>query len=284
MSGIVSSQKTSEVCENQSKTTEPLSKLRKSPSGGLVQVIGLGPGDIGLLAPAAREAIEKADLVLGYKTYLKLIANIAPHIPRQSSGMRKEVDRARDALKLASEGKRVALVSSGDSGIYGMAGLVYEVREESDYEVEIEVLPGISALNAAASLLGAPLMTDFAVISLSDQLTPRADLLRRVELVAQSDFILCLYNPKGRKRVEPFELTCDLLEKHRPPETPVGVVRHAYREKQEVEIIPLSKLRETEVNMVTIIIVGNSSTRVFNNKMITPRGYEKKYKFSKSQV
>ena len=280
MSRIVSFQKTSEVCESQTKTTESLPKLRKSPSGGLVQVIGLGPGDIGLLAPVAREAIEKADVVLGYKTYLKLIANIASHIPRQSSGMRKEVDRARDALKLASEGKRVALVSSGDSGIYGMAGLVYEVHEESNYEVEIEIVPGISALNAAASLLGAPLMTDFAVISLSDQLTPRADLLRRVELVTQSDFILCLYNPKGRKRVEPFELTCDLLEKHRPPETPIGIVRHAYREKQEVEIIPLSKLREAEVNMVTIIIIGNNSTRVLNNKMITPRGYEKKYKLA----
>lgn len=243
----------------------------------LVQVVGLGPGDVRLLAPAVREAIKAADAILGYKTYLNLIAEIAPHVPRHSSGMRKEVERAKQALELASEGRRVVVVSSGDPGVYGMAGLLYEVWEENDCQVEIEVIPGISALNAAASLLGAPLMTDFAVISLSDQLTPREHIMRRVEQVTRSDFILCIYNPKGQKRTEPFELTCDLLEKHRSKETPVGIVRSGYREDQEVEIVPLSKLREAEVNMVTIIIVGNDSTRVSNGKMVTPRGYAGKY-------
>jgi len=243
----------------------------------LVQVVGLGPGDVAFITPAAREALEAADVILGYKAYLDLITEIAPHIPRRSSGMRKEVERAKQALELAAGGKRVAVVSSGDPGVYGMAGLVYEVCQENNHDVEIEVIPAASALNAAASLLGAPLMTDFAVISLSDQLTPREHIMRRVELVAQSDFILCLYNPKGRKRTEPFELTCDLLEKHRAPETPVGIVRSAYRDGQEVEIVPLSSLRGAEVNMLTILIVGNASTRVYKGKMVTPRGYAQKY-------
>jgi len=244
---------------------------------GLVQVVGLGPGDLALMTPAVREAIETADAILGYKTYLDLIEDIAPHIPRRSSGMRKEVERAQQALELAATGQRVVVVSSGDPGVYGMAGLLFEVCEENGYNVELEVFPGISALNAAASLLGAPLMTDFAVISLSDQLTPREHILQRVEAATQSDFILCLYNPKGRKRTEPFELTCDILEAHCAPETPVGIVRSAYREQQEVEIVPLSGLRDAEVDMVTILIIGNRSTRVVNGKMITPRGYAQKY-------
>ena len=244
---------------------------------GSVVVVGLGPGDAALMAPQARAALESADVILGYTTYLKFIQEIAPDTPRHRSGMRQEVPRALEALGMAAEGKRVAVVSSGDAGVYGMAGLLFEVRDENGFEVEIEVIPGISALNAAASLLGAPLMTDFAVISLSDQLTPLPVILKRVEHAAQADFVLCLYNPKGRKRVIPFEETCRILAAYRGVETPVGIVRAAYRAAQQITVIPLADLPHAEIDMVTILIVGNSSTTVQNGKMITPRGYENKY-------
>ncbi len=246
---------------------------------GLVQVIGLGPGDTGLLAPTAREAIEAADIILGYKTYLKLIADIAPNIPRQASGMRKEVERARQALELAVESQRVVVVSSGDAGIYGMAGLVLEICLENEYQVEVEVIPGISALNAAASLLGAPLVTDFAVISLSDQLVPLAEIKKRLEAVAQTDFILGIYNPKGKQRLEPFNQACEILLRYRKPQTPVGIVRQAYRKDQQVTIISLKELPQAEIDMLTILIIGNQQTVVQHGKMITRRGYHTKYKF-----
>ena len=245
---------------------------------GLIIVVGLGPGELGHMTPAARQALESADIIYGYKTYLNLIADVAPHLPRAGSGMRQEVSRVNHCVDEALTGKRVALISSGDAGVYGMAGLVFEVlRERSLSDVPVEIIPGVSALNAAAALLGAPLMTDFAAISLSDQLVPRDEILRRVDLAAQADFILCLYNPKGKNRVEPFERACQILARHRTPDTPVGIVRAAYRDEQEVEIITLAQLPAAEVNMVTILIVGNSRTQLYNGKMITPRGYADKY-------
>ncbi len=243
-----------------------------------ITIIGIGPGAEAHITPAARHTIEHADIIIGYKTYLRLLKNIAPDTPRQATGMRQEVQRVNQAVDFARTGKKVALISGGDAGVYGMAGLVYEVlHRRGDDAVDVEVIPGISALNAAAALLGAPLMTDFAAISLSDQLLPRADILRRVDAAAGAGFILCLYNPKGKQRVKPFELTCEILTRHLPPETPVGVVRAAYREKQAVEIITLAELPAAEVNMVTIIIVGNRRTFVHNGKMLTPRGYAGKY-------
>ena len=246
-------------------------------------VVGLGPGDLSLLTPAARQALESADVISGYKTYLRLIETLAPEVPREGSGMRQEVSRVNRVVDLAKEGRRVALISSGDAGVYGMVGLVYEVlRQRGESELAVEVIPGVSALNAAAALLGAPLMTDFAAISLSDQLTPRAEILRRVDLAAQADFILCLYNPKGKNRTEPFELTCQILAKHLAPETPVGLVRAAYRAEQQIELITLAQLPAAVVNMVTIIIVGNSRTGVYDGKMVTPRGYANKYELDDS--
>lgn len=246
---------------------------------GFIQVVGLGPGDVAFLAPAAREAIETADVILGYKTYLGLIEQIAPQIPRQSSGMRKEVARAKQALELAAKGQRVVVVSSGDPGVYGMAGLIFEVHNENDYDLEIEIVPGISAVNAAAALLGAPLMTDFAVISLSDQLVPLEEITKRLDVVARADFVLCLYNPKGMKRVKPFEIVCEILLKHRSPQTPVGIVRNAYREGQQVSIIPLEELSGSEIDMLTILIVGNHNTYLKNGRLITQRGYHNKYNY-----
>jgi precorrin-3B C17-methyltransferase len=245
---------------------------------GSIVAVGIGPGALEHITPAAREAIESADVILGYKTYLRLIESLAPEVPRESSSMRQEVSRVQRAVALAKAGQRVAVISGGDAGIYGMAGLVHEVlKEQDDDGVDAEVVPGVSALNAAAALLGAPLMTDFAAISLSDQLVPREEILRRVELAAQADFVLCLYNPKSRQRVEPFALACEILARHRSPGTPVGVVSAAYREGQRTAIIPLADLPEAEVDMVTVVIVGNSRTVVRDGRMVTPRGYASKY-------
>lgn len=246
---------------------------------GLIQVVGLGPGDVAFLAPAAREAIETADVILGYKTYLGLIEQVAPHIPRQSSGMREEVARARQALEFAAEGQRVVVVSSGDPGVYGMAGLIFEICDENNYDLQIEIVPGISAVNAAAALLGAPLMTDFAVISLSDQLVPLEEIAKRLDVAARADFVLCLYNPKGMRRVKPFEIACEILLKHRAPQTPVGIVRKAYRKGQQVSIIPLGNLSGSDIDMLTILIIGNNNTYSKNGKLITQRGYHNKYNY-----
>lgn len=245
---------------------------------GEIRVIGLGPGSLSFLAPAAREALETAEIILGYKTYLDLIEGLAPEVPRESSGMRQEVERAQQALKLAVEEQVVAVVSSGDPGVYGMAGLLYEVREQSGFdEVPIKVIPGISALNAAASLLGAPLMSDFAAISLSDYLIPLDKILERLDYAARGDFVICLYNPRSRRRFKPFTEACKILLKHRDSETPVGIVRSAYREEQKVEVIKLENLQDREVDMLTVIIVGNSSTIIQQGWMVTPRGYQRKY-------
>lgn len=229
------------------------------------------------MTAAARQAVEGADIVLGYRTYLCLIEDLAPGVARESSGMGYEVERANRAVDLALAGQRVALVSSGDAGIYGMAGLLYEVLETRNEDVTVEVMPGVSALNAAASLLGAPLMTDFAAISLSDHLVSRETILRRLDLAARADFVICLYNPKGRQRVEPFERACEILARHRSPGTPVGIARAAYRPGQRVDLITLVELPQAEVDMLTVVVVGNSSTIVSNGKMLTPRGYDRKY-------
>jgi precorrin-3B C17-methyltransferase len=244
---------------------------------GVVKVVGLGPGSLDLMAPAALQAIESSDVILGYSTYLNLIADIAPDIPRVGSGMRKEVDRAREAINLAAEGKTVAVVSSGDPGVYGMAGLIFEMREQIQQAVEIEVYPGITAVNAAASLLGAPLMTDFVTLSLSDQLTPLDEITQRLDMAAKTDFVICLYNPKGKKRHRPFDLACEILLNWRSQETPVGIVRKAYRSGQEVEIIRLKDLPTTNIDMFTVLIVGNRDTQILDGKMVTPRGYQNKY-------
>jgi len=214
---------------------------------------------------------------LGYRTYLKQIETIATATPRESSGMRHEVERARRAIELAQTGRRVGLVSSGDAGIYGMAGLVLEILGENPAAIQVEVLPGISALNAAASLLGAPLMTDFAVISLSDHLTPLSDILRRVEYAALGGFVICLYNPRSHQRTEPFERACQILLAHCAPETRVGVVKAAYRADQEVSQVKLSDLPVLEIGMDTIVIIGNPTTCLLGGKMVTPRGYGRKY-------
>ncbi len=224
----------------------------------------------------AREAIGRSQIVIGYKTYVKLLGNLVRGKEVISSGMTEEIARAKCAIENARRGKRVSIISSGDPGVYGMAGLVLELLDKSDLNrIRIEIVPGIISANACASLLGAPLMHDFAVISLSDLLTDLKLIKRRVELAARGDFVIVLYNPKSAKRIIPFEKACGILLKYKSPQTPVGIVRNAYRDNQEVIITTLKKLISSkEVSMVTTIIIGNSKTYLKGKFMITPRGYD----------
>ncbi len=230
------------------------------------------------MSQRAREAIRRSQVIIGYKTYIRLLGNLVRGKEVISSGMTEEIGRAKCAIGNAREGKRVSLISSGDPGVYGMAGLVLELLDKRDPDrIEIEIIPGIISANACASLLGAPLMHDFAAISLSDLLTDLKLIKRRIELAAKGDFIIVLYNPKSAKRVIPFKEACGILLKYKSPHTPVGIVRNAYRDNQEVIITALKRLGSyKKVDMLTTIIIGNSKTYLNGGYMITPRGYDLK--------
>jgi precorrin-3B C17-methyltransferase len=236
------------------------------------------------MSQCAREAIERSQVVIGYKTYVRLLGNLVRGKEVISSGMTEETERVKCAIENARRGKRVSLISSGDPGVYGMAGLALELLDKRDLNrIEIEIIPGIISANACASLLGAPLMHDFAVVSLSDLLTDLELIKRRIELAAKGDFVIVLYNPKSARRVIPFKEACDILLKYKSLHTPVGIVRNAYRDNQEVIITNLKKLISfKKVNMVTTIIVGNSKTYLKGKFMITPRGYDLKPNRGKS--
>jgi len=238
-------------------------------------VVGIGPGDLDQMTFQANEVLDAADAVVGYKTYLDLIAPLIAGKEIVSSGMMKEVERCRAALELAASGKTVALVSSGDAGIYGMAGLALELAAEMAFPPEIEVVPGVSAVQAAASLLGAPLMHDFAVISLSDLLTPWDLIERRLVAAATADFVVALYNPRSRGRVRQIEDARDILLAARRFDTPVGIVRNALREGEERVVTTLGRMLDHPIDMFSLIIVGNSTTFVDPaGRMVTPRGYK----------
>jgi len=249
---------------------------------GRVTVVSLGPGALDQMTPAARDAIEQADVIVGYATYVRLITDLAPHVPRESSGMHHEVERAARAVELAAKGKHVALACGGDAGIYSLAGLVLEVRHIRGLDVPVTILPGVSALNAAAALCGAPLGSDFAVISLSDYLVPFSLILARVEAAARADFVLCLYNPKSSKRAAQFSMACEAIARWRMPETPVGIVKDAYRPGQQVRLTTLGQLVGADVDMNTLVIVGNNSTEMLQDRIVTPRGYAGKYSLERN--
>jgi len=248
---------------------------------GKLYVVGIGPGSNHLLTPQARAALERSHTVAGYRAYLELIPGLLTSKEVLASGMMQEVARAKAAIEVAASGKVVSVISSGDPGVYGMAGLVYEVLKEKGWQreggMEVEVVPGIAALNAAAALLGAPLMHDFAAISLSDLLTPWEIIARRIDLAAQADFVIGLYNPRSRRRVGELDQACQILSRYRSAATPVGMVRCAFREEQRVVVTDLKHLPEQDVDMLTVVIVGNSSTFSFEGLMVTPRGYGEKY-------
>jgi adenosylcobyric acid synthase len=239
-------------------------------------VVGIGPGGYPHITPAARDAIEAAEVVVGYRTYLDFIPDLLRGKELVSTGMTREVERCRQALDIAAAGRTTALVSSGDAGVYGMAGLVLELVSSGLWgPVEIEIVPGISAVQAAAARLGAPLMHDFAVVSLSDLLTPWESIRRRLEAAASADFVVALYNPKSRGRIIQLSEARQILLRHRSPETPVGIVRNACRDGEEVTIATLGELPEEKVDMMSIVLVGNSSTLLDNcGRMVTPRGYK----------
>ena len=233
------------------------------------------------MSPKGRDALEKSHVVVGYKTYIELIRELLIDKKIISTGMRDEIKRAGQALNEAMAGQKVALVSGGDSGIYGMAGLVLEMAIRRNigigHDILLDIIPGIPAFTAAASLLGAPLMHDFASVSLSDLLTPWEVIQNRIEMAAQGDFVIILYNPKSKKRDWQLSTVKDIILKYRRPETPVGIVSSATREGQRVNVSTLSHMGRCEVDMQTIIIVGNSSTFRAGDFMITPRGYLDKY-------
>lgn len=238
-----------------------------------VTVVGLGPGAGRDLTGRAREALERADLIVGYTAYIALIREEFPEKEMMSTGMRREVDRCRAAVEAAVSGRDVAMVCSGDSGIYGMAGLIYEVAQEYP-PIEIEVVPGITAACGGAAVLGAPLTHDFAVVSLSDLLTPWDKIALRLECAAKGDFVLCLYNPASHSRPDHLKRACDILmAAGKSPDTVCGYVQNIGREGEQGTITTLGALRDIQVDMFTTVFVGSSQTKLLGGRMVTPRGY-----------
>lgn len=227
------------------------------------------------MSARARDAILAAEAVVGYEPYLKLIPELLAGKTVIGTGMTQEIDRCQAALEEALTGKTVAVVSSGDPGIYGMAGLVLEIvqRYPAPVQPEVEIIPGISAMGAAAALLGAPLMHDFAVISLSDLLTPWEVIEKRVEMAAAGDFIVALYNPKSTRRVKQIEKVREIMLEYRPSTTPVGIVRQASRSGERMILSDLYGFTGQPIDMFSLVIIGNSQTYVREGRMITPRGY-----------
>lgn len=245
---------------------------------GKIYVVGIGPGKKADMTFKAYEKMKNSDIIVGYKTYTDLIKEYFPNTEIRSSSMMKEVDRCLEVLDLAKAGKNVALISSGDAGIYGMAGIMYEIINEND-DIEVEVIAGVTATNAAAAIVGAPIMHDYVTISLSNLLTDWELIKKRLELAAQGDFIISLYNPKSKGRTTQISEAQKIMLKYKSKDTPVAIVRNAGRENEEYEITTLENMLDFEINMLTIVLIGNSNTYVKNGKIITPRGYEKKYEY-----
>jgi precorrin-3B C17-methyltransferase len=238
---------------------------------GVLWVVGMGPGNQAGMTFAADRAIRQADVVVAYRRYVQLLRHIYPDKEFRSTGMTHEVDRCREALELAGTGQ-VALVSSGDAGIYALAGLVLELSAGFP-EVEIRVVPGVTAATSGAALLGAPLGHDFAVISLSDRLTDWALIERRLDHAAAADFLICLYNPSSHARADHMQRACDIVLRHKPTTTVCGLASRIGRTGESARITTLGQLRDIRTDMFTTVYVGNAATRVISGSMVTPRGY-----------
>lgn len=252
-----------------------------STQKGLLSIVGIGPGDLDLMAPMARRAIEEADLLVGYKNYLELIAPLCEGKEVLSSGMTAEIQRATLAVKTAMAGRKVALISSGDAGIYAMGSLAMELLAEQgwtrDHPTQVQMIPGITAANSCASLVGTPLGHDSCTISLSDLLTPWGLILKRIEAAASADFAITFYNARSKRRQDQIAIARDTLLRHRKPSTPVAIVENAYRTNQRVIISDLENFLQHEFGMMAAVIVGNSSSYRFEDWIVTPRGYSNKY-------
>ena len=235
-------------------------------------VVGIGPGSYENMTVRAQEALKNSDILIGYTVYIDLVKEHFPDKEMLTTGMRKEVERCELALEKAAEGKDVAMICSGDAGVYGMSGLIEELAVK--YEgVEVETIPGVSAVLSGAAILGAPLMHDFAVISLSDLMTPWEKIEKRLECAAAADFVICLYNPSSHKRHDYLQKACDLVLKYQSPETVCGIAKNIGREGECTQVLTLKELRDTEVDMFSTVFIGNSQTRKIGDKMVTPRGY-----------
>ena len=238
-----------------------------------IYVTGLGPGAADQMTIRAKKVLEKCPVIIGYTVYIDLIREEFLDKTFLSTPMRKEADRCRMAFEEAQKGRDVAMVCSGDSGIYGMAGLICEIGK--DYpDVGIEIVPGITAASGGAAVLGAPLMHDFAVISLSDLLTPWDKIEKRIRAAAEADFVLCIYNPSSKKRADYLRKACEMILEYRNPETVCGIVRNIGRDGETYEILSLERLKDTQVDMFTTVFIGNSNTMELNGRMVTPRGYK----------
>ena len=240
---------------------------------GCLFAVGIGAGAEGQMTGDCRAALASADLIVGFSSYIKLVRPFFPDKDYIDTPMTTEEERCRRALELAASGKRVCVVCSGDAGIYGMASLLYELSPKFP-GVTIEVVPGVTAACSGAAMLGAPLSHDFAVISLSDLLTPWELIEKRLTAVGIGDFAVCLYNPGSHKRRDHLMRACDILLAHKPPETVCGLARNIGREGAETRILTLAELRDTRVDMFTTVFIGNSQTMDLGGKVITPRGYK----------
>lgn len=240
---------------------------------GFIYAVGIGPGSSDLLTPMAVDALERSRIVAGYPPYLELIKEFIKGKETISTGMRAEVERCEKALDAAQAGQVVSVVSSGDAGVYAMAGLLFELNERRGDSVRIEVVPGVSASNAAAAALGAPLMSDYATISLSDLLTPTDVIRKRLKAVAEADMVCAVYNPAGRKRRELLTEMIAVFKEKGGSDLVCGYVKHASRPNQTIWLGTISEFPFDEIDMSTLVIMGNSRTEIINGKMVTRRGY-----------
>lgn len=254
---------------------------------GKLYVVGVGPGSHDHMTYRAKQAIDESDVIIGYDTYVSLVEDLIAGKEVHRYAMTQEVDRANQAIDFAEKGKVVSLVSSGDPGIYGMIGLVYEILAEKGWDknkdIYVECVPGVSSLNSCAALVGSPLMTDFAVVSMSDLLVPWDIIVKRVEAAAMGDYVTVIYNPASKKRIHQLRDTQEIFLRYRKPGTPVAIVKGAYRESQQIVMTTLDKMLDHQdmLGMITTVIVGNSSTFNYKGMMINPRGYTSKYELVK---
>lgn len=239
-----------------------------------IYVVGIGPGEYEQMTMRAANALQSCDVIVGYTVYVDLVKEHFAGKEFLTTPMRKEVERCVLAFEEAKKGKTVAMICSGDAGVYGMSGLMLEIGE--DYPgIEVEVIPGVTAATGGAAVLGAPLIHDFALISLSDLLTPWDKIEKRLVLASEADFVICLYNPSSKKRHDYLQKACDLMMKHKSPQTVCGIVMNIGRDGEEMQVMTLEKLRDMQVDMFTTVFIGNSQTKEIGGKMVTPRGYRK---------
>ncbi len=237
-----------------------------------IYVIGIGPGSYEQMTIKAAEALKKCDVIVGYTVYVDLLREYFGEKEFLTTPMRQEVRRCEMAFEEAAKGRTTAMVCSGDAGIYGMAGLMYEIGEKYP-DIELEIIPGVTAAIGGAAVLGAPMSHDCCLISLSDLLTPWEKIEKRLLAAAQADFVICLYNPSSKKRADYLDKACDLMLRYKSEDTVCGVVKNIAREGETMQILSLKELQKTAVDMFSTVFIGNCDTKVIDGKMVTPRGY-----------